>query len=576
MEQELKKQIADLNEEKTKLEAKLNAEISSKVEKITKLENDLNQMKNNHDEVNNQLVKLNKKLNNIQLSLEIQNQPDQIESKIENLKKTIEERDETIRTLKNGVYEKKKVKELKILIKEIKDLFGKCQDKSSLYNIVIQTAPEFYPKSDFEIRSDGNELFLNGDGYLRTKGDIYKWSETVNNKGIFSIIGGYQTGKTFLLSKISSENLGYGKKFSTKSISFKEIELQSLNFISIDTPGFFKPKKLDLEEYDKKTEDLFIRKLATQLSDIIIYVVSNYSYNDQKILKTFRTCPLYKKKKIIIVHNFKEAFNICDINYFWEQQVIKIHMKDDYELGIQKKKVEIIHDGKPLTEMVFILKENKIKRQKQFTHFCLASEYCEYGKNYNKFVVKAIIDLIANHFENSSNLIKGKAFQAIQETISEYVGSEVNIMENTSEGPEDGNYKFSFNDNIDLKNIKLRIKDSLKKTNSRYKNSNARPTEEGYLIDVQLPGIPYSDINIECSNFNTTILVSKHPSKKHYLQTYSCESKSESNDLYEFEIPKNFNHIQPKATYRDGILTLKYQEQNKTIIRVDKEDYSES
>jgi GTPase Era involved in 16S rRNA processing len=98
-----------------------------------------------------------------------------------------------------------------------------------------------------------------------------------------AVVGLYDKGKTFVLNNLTLSNLPSGKKFTTKGISFKHVNVDSgTNLILVDTAGSFSPVKInnELSIIEKEATEVFITDLVFEIADYFICVVNDFTSLD--------------------------------------------------------------------------------------------------------------------------------------------------------------------------------------------------------------------------------------------------------------------------------------------------------
>ncbi len=127
----------------------------------------------------------------------------------------------------------------------------------------------------------------------------YYYYEDVKGGPVIGIIGNLNVGKTYILSKITGYKLPSRLRTKTQGISIKYLRIYETYFIALDSAGSdspllvseefnldFKNKSQDeLIEYiiDKKITEIFLQNFILFSSDILIIVVGQLSYSEQKI-----------------------------------------------------------------------------------------------------------------------------------------------------------------------------------------------------------------------------------------------------------------------------------------------------
>ena len=103
---------------------------------------------------------------------------------------------------------------------------------------------------------------------------------------VFSLVGMYDKGKTFVLNRLTGLNFKSGKKYTTRGISMKEVIVDREKFFVLDTAGTNSPIDFSkIQERDKKLTEAYIQELAFSLSDYFIVVVNDFTAKDQNFSK---------------------------------------------------------------------------------------------------------------------------------------------------------------------------------------------------------------------------------------------------------------------------------------------------
>ena len=138
---------------------------------------------------------------------------------------------------------------------------------------------------------------------------------------IIGVIGNANKGKSYILSKISHEELPRGYSVTTKGISVKYPKIEIKPFIILDSAGSETPliKNSNMENInesnniydielvnelarDKIATENFIQEFIYFYSDILIVIVGQLTNDDQKLINRIKL--MYGKKKVIfIIHN---------------------------------------------------------------------------------------------------------------------------------------------------------------------------------------------------------------------------------------------------------------------------------
>ena len=148
-------------------------------------------------------------------------------------------------------------------------------------------------------------------------------NQKMKDKTVIGIIGNLNVGKTYILSKITGYKLPSGLR--TKGISVKYPTIYGCKLIALDSAGSeapllvseefnldFKNKSQDeLIEYvsDKKITEMFLQNFILFSSDILIIVVGQLTFSDQKLINRIKNI-IFKK-----VSNFFYLFQKHIIMY---------------------------------------------------------------------------------------------------------------------------------------------------------------------------------------------------------------------------------------------------------------------
>ena len=249
------------------------------------------------------------------------------------------------------------------------------------------------------------------------------------------VVGNRNSGKSFILSKLTNMNVPSGFNIKTEGISIKYPDMKSKNgqgtviidstrfeipFLIIDSAGFETPllesfdfkldnlSKLDVKETMTKMNDLvndralievFILKYVLDYSDIIIAVVGQLTYSEQQLLlRIKRENP---KKKIIIVHNLlfldtKKQVTDYINNVLKQSFTFNIEESNMISLDKNNKVDDTVSNQTYYVEYIVDYYTQRID------HLIMAREGTEAGNYYNQ----SAIQFLSNTINTTSKLKK--------------------------------------------------------------------------------------------------------------------------------------------------------------------------
>ena len=245
------------------------------------------------------------------------------------------------------------------------------------------------------------------------------------------VLGVSDVGKTFILKKLIGKNDDVNQK-KTKGISviYPEIESDNL-FVCIDSQGSEEPiidksrtKKqvFNLTESerkvlvknlskDKKFTEIFIQDFIIQKSNILIVVVDQLTFSEQKLINRLKYNPNYDK--LFVIHNTQFFEDIETIEAHIEN-VVKKSIFSNLEKGYMIFDTNTNNDNK---DSAFYYKEkvigksNKENSKQEIIHLFMAKEGSKAGNYFNK----QTIDFIRNKMRSET---RPKIFDVIKEVKS--------------------------------------------------------------------------------------------------------------------------------------------------------------
>ena len=233
------------------------------------------------------------------------------------------------------------------------------------------------------------------------------------NSTIVGVIGNANKGKSYILSKISNEELPRGYSVSTKGISVKYPKIEIRPFIILDSAGSETPliKNSDNEYINESNNvnfelinELARDKIATQnfiqdfiyfYSNILIIIVGQLTNDEQKLINKIKL--IYGNKKIIfIIHNLMFIETIKNV-----ETIIENIIKKSITFNKLSKR-NIISENDDRKNNYYYLEA--IDDKSTIVHLIMAREGTEAGNYYNQstidFLKKQIItETITKNFD---------------------------------------------------------------------------------------------------------------------------------------------------------------------------------
>lgn len=253
-----------------------------------------------------------------------------------------------------------------------------------------------------------------------------------NNKScVVGVIGNANKGKSFLLQKIAGIQLPSGYNVRTEGLSVKYPEIKEKNIILLDTAGQDAPllessyynlkektqiilekmkneesddedeqEELTQEKKDKRDKDeqlrikvmesfsrdkqiteFFLQRFILKYSNVLILVVGQLTYSEQKLIHRIKTeC---QNKKLIIVHNL---YNF-----------------------VEKEQVEEYIENTLMKSLTFKLKRNTIisfednPEDKEKNNYYYTEIFSDEGNDDNKEMKADIVHIIMSNDSNESS-----------------------------------------------------------------------------------------------------------------------------------------------------------------------------
>ena len=155
---------------------------------------------------------------------------------------------------------------------------------------------------------------------------------------LISVFGEQNTGKSFILSRISGIDLPTGYSIETKGLSIKYPIIEKQNFIFLDSFGFnqslvkykydcinFQKDILSEKEYieemntitsDRLLTEYFILNFILYYSNIPILVFEKLSFSQQELCEKAKK--LLYGNQLLVIHNLKHNETKDDVYYYFK------------------------------------------------------------------------------------------------------------------------------------------------------------------------------------------------------------------------------------------------------------------
>lgn len=233
---------------------------------------------------------------------------------------------------------------------------------------------------------------------------------------VVSVTGNKSKGKSYILNRIFNNiSLPNGFSVATTGFSIKYTNIGNKNFSLIDTSGFENPikhvsvinnlnvnlnnfklegnkneERLFSEAYNEKVNsDLFMQRAISEASNIILFVVDQLSYTEQKLINRF--AKLAKNKLLIIVHNL--------MHFIHTNQVVD-HFKTILKRAIRFK--EATYGGTDSNDIKQTNQKYWLDTSSNAIHVIMAHEGSEAGNYFNETSLKFLKDKILNYQSNNT------------------------------------------------------------------------------------------------------------------------------------------------------------------------------
>ena len=239
---------------------------------------------------------------------------------------------------------------------------------------------------------------------------------------IVGVIWNANKGKSYILSKISNEELPRGYSVTTKGISVKYPKIEVKSLIILDSAGSEAPlinsnmenKNLsnnnsDIElvteiARDKIATENFIQEFIYSYSDILIVIVGQLTNDDQKLINRIKL--MYgNKKNLFIIHNLMFIETIKNVKKIIEDTILKSITFNNLS------KINIIGENDEQQNQYYY--QELMNEKTNIVHLFMAREGSEAGNYYNNSTIQFLRNQI-------KSFTKVKSFDII-ETFKSYL-----------------------------------------------------------------------------------------------------------------------------------------------------------
>ena len=335
---------------------------------------------------------------------------------------------------------------------------------------------------------------------------------------VVSVIGNKNKGKSFFLSKISGIDLPSGYSVVTKGLSVKYPQIEKQNIILLDTAGFETPLvqnevyqlendiKAKDEKYnqeirelarDREVTEYFLQKFVLTQANILVCLVGQLTFYDQKFLSKIRNeCG---DKTLFILHNLQNLTTLHEVDQYINEVLkcsLTFKLKENKYMDFENKSQEIKENNIFYTEIYEDIEKNdNNKDEKDIVHLIMARENTEAGDYYNNSTIKYIKNQIVAYIGIEKFPVKQKIKDFLFETSKE-------IME---EGIEN-------EDEIKIIEDKNEIKEIIEEDKKQKSEKNKKKKEEDKKED--------ENEKKEEEEVKSLIKLYPKPNKKYKLKKY--------------------------------------------------------
>ena len=390
------------------------------------------------------------------------------------------------------------------------------------------------------------------------------------------VLGNINSGKTFLLSKITHFDLPIGIRTQGLSIKYPEDleEFPNRRIVLLDSCGLKAPllddnfnsqEAYDYEEKEKNKliKEIFLQNYIINNSDILFIVLGILTYSDQKLLDKIKYYlkKLNFKKIVIIIHNLMTFTKIEQVNNYINNVLSKsktFNLKEGSKLMISNEKM--------ITTFYIEFGEDFNEEQDyDIYHYIMAHEGSEAGKFFNEFTI--------NQINKYYIILRDEPFDIIKSIKKNFIEFSKDIFDNIEESIKLNNF-----DNTNNKLIKLNKPNNLvfKKWiidingyENIYKRGfipayNFYEKDDKFIIRIEAPGNCSLSTSYYIKDEHSIIWIEGY--KKKDKEPTKIKDNIYSNRKYGnfiLKIPLKFNEYnikneKPEIYIKNGIIMIEY------------------
>lgn len=388
--------------------------------------------------------------------------------------------------------------------------------------------------------------------------------EKCSSNFFIGILGGYCKGKTFFLNKLTNNYFPSGKKESTKGISITNWNCDSKKCLIMDTVGFDFPINMSKDVLIKrrKTENN-IQDLVCEVSNILIFIVNDFTIKDQKVLERIRENTILKSSnqmEIIVIHNLKDV-NDKIVKQDTLNQIYSIYSYEESFCILNK--LESTINNETIEFFQTTSKQKNDRNEIHVRHLIFLKDDCDYGRKYNLKVLELLKSWINSRIRSSTET-------NFFDILYKYLTGGKSISQSVDPRNKSGNLKIittkggisilkenGIEDKLIIKcvpNENLDVKINVERFDLKY---DIIQTNKSYKIIIDIPGIEKKSLSI------------KKNSSTHSLRCIGRRDKEyDTNPLYQgrkfgefsqvFVIPTEFFILEQKIKIENGTCKIEY------------------
>mmetsp|Transcript_149002 Transcript_149002/g.285461 ORF Transcript_149002/g.285461 Transcript_149002/m.285461 type:complete len:535 (+) Transcript_149002:116-1720(+) len=203
-----------------------------------------------------------------------------------------------------------------------------------------------------------------------------------------AVLGLYNTGKSFLQSRLFGFNFPQGPLQRTAGLSFKYVE--SSNLLIVDSAGNLEPVSTEswsLEDAvrDRKDVEMMVKELGIKMADVLIVTVNDITWPEQEFVQSLmQRCVQRPRKCLIVLHNMKHIF---------DPEIAKARFNEHLSQMYQGKQVKDILGGENALEFVHRDEATDLV----VNHFGIANQFSPAGQKFNEGALRRIRAVIDFH-----------------------------------------------------------------------------------------------------------------------------------------------------------------------------------